>query len=74
MKFVTKQMGPMIQRFQTVCDKCQGTGDLIDQRIVVRNVTVKTESERKILEVHVKPGMKDGDHITFAGEGDQTPE
>ena len=32
MKFVTKQMGPMIQRFQTVCDKCQGTGDLIDPK------------------------------------------
>ena len=74
MKFVTKQMGPMIQRFQTVCDKCQGTGDLIDPKDRCKKCNgKKTESERKILEVHVKPGMKDGDHITFAGEGDQTP-
>ncbi|GME82361.1 unnamed protein product [[Candida] boidinii] len=32
MKFVTRQMGPMIQRFQTTCDKCNGEGDIIDAK------------------------------------------
>ncbi|KAI5962443.1 YDJ1 [Candida pseudojiufengensis] len=74
MKFVTRQMGPMIQRFQTVCDKCQGTGDLCDPKD--RCTTCKgkkTTTERKILQVHVDPGMKDGQRIVFSGEGDQEP-
>ena len=29
--------------------------------------------ERKILEVHIDKGMKDGQKITFASEGDQEP-
>ncbi len=31
----------------------------------------KTVQEKKMLEVHVSPGMKEGQKITFAGEGDQ---
>lgn len=74
MKFVTKQMGPMIQRFQTVCDQCQGQGDIIDPKD--RCTTCKgkkTTQERKILQVHIDPGMKDGQRIVFSGEGDQEP-
>ena len=33
----------------------------------------KTVKERKILEVHIDRGMKDGQKITFSGEGDQEP-
>ncbi|CAH6719025.1 mitochondrial protein import protein MAS5 [[Candida] jaroonii] len=74
MKFVTRQMGPMIQRFQTVCDVCQGTGDICDAKD--RCTTCKgkkTQSERKILQVSIDPGMKDGQRIVFSGEGDQEP-
>lgn len=74
MRFVTRQMGPMIQRFQTVCDSCQGTGDICDPK---DRCTVcsgkKTQAERKILQVHIDPGMKDGQRIVFSGEGDQEP-
>lgn len=74
MRFVTRQMGPMIQRFQTVCDSCQGTGDICDAK---DRCTVckgkKTQAERKILLVHIDPGMKDGQRIVFSGEGDQEP-
>ncbi|EER35645.1 mitochondrial protein import protein MAS5 [Candida tropicalis MYA-3404] len=74
MKFVTKQMGPMIQRFQTVCDKCQGTGDLCDPKDRCKTCKgAKTQSERKILQVHIEPGMRDGQRIVFSGEGDQSP-
>jgi DnaJ family protein A protein 2 len=73
-KFVTRQMGPMIQRFQTECDQCQGSGDIVDPKD--RCTTChgkKTASERKILEVHIDPGMRDGQRIVFRGEGDQQP-
>lgn len=30
--------------------------------------------ERKILEVHIEKGMRDGQKITFRGEGDQEPD
>jgi DnaJ family protein A protein 2 len=74
MKFVTKQMGPMIQRFQTVCDVCQGQGDIIDPKDKCPTCKgKKTTSERKILQVHIDPGMRDGQKIVFSGEGDQEP-
>ena len=74
MRFVTRQMGPMIQRFQTVCDKCQGTGDICNPKDRCTHCKgKKTQSERKILQVHIDPGMKDGQRIVFSGEGDQEP-
>lgn len=74
MKFVTRQMGPMIQRFQTVCDVCQGSGDICDPKDRCTACKgKKTQNERKILQVHIDPGMKDGQRIVFSGEGDQEP-
>ncbi|ABN68672.2 yeast dnaJ homolog (nuclear envelope protein) heat shock protein [Scheffersomyces stipitis CBS 6054] len=74
MKFVTRQMGPMIQRFQTVCDQCQGTGDICDPKDRCTACKgKKTQAERKILQVHIDPGMKDGQRVVFSGEGDQEP-
>lgn len=74
MKFVTRQMGPMIQRFQTVCDDCQGSGDICDPKDRCTSCRgKKTQTERKILQVHIDPGMKDGQRIVFSGEGDQEP-
>lgn len=74
-KFVTRQMGPMIQRFQTECDACDGTGDIINPKDRCKTCGgKKVSSERKILEVHVEPGMKDGQKIVFKGEADQAPD
>ncbi|GME66682.1 unnamed protein product [[Candida] boidinii] len=75
MKFVTRQMGPMIQRFQTTCDKCNGEGDIIDAKDRCKTCKgKKVSNERKILEVHIDPGMKGGQKVTFSGEGDQHPD
>lgn len=74
-KFVTRQMGPMIQRFQTTCDTCNGSGDIIDPKDRCTSCNgKKTASERKILQVHIDPGMKNGQRIVFKGEGDQEPD
>lgn len=74
-KFVTRQMGPMIQRFQTECDVCHGTGDIIDAKDRCKSCNgKKVDNERKILEVRIEPGMKDGQKIVFKGEADQAPD
>jgi DnaJ family protein A protein 2 len=74
MKTMMRQMGPMIQRFQTVCPDCQGEGETIREKDrCKRCVGKKTIIERKVLHVHVDRGVKSGHKIDFRGEGDQMP-
>jgi len=74
-KFVTRQMGPMIQRFQAECDVCQGTGDIIDPKGRCKTCNgKKIANERKILQVQIEPGMRDGQKVVFKGEADQAPD
>lgn len=74
MKTMMRQMGPMIQRFQTVCPDCQGEGEIIRDKDRCKRCTgKKTVIERKVLHVHVDKGVKSGHKIDFRGEGDQMP-
>ncbi|KAF2808594.1 DnaJ-domain-containing protein [Mytilinidion resinicola] len=74
MKTMMRQMGPMIQRFQTVCPDCQGEGEIIRDRDRCKQCNgKKTTIERKVLHVHVDRGVKPGTKIEFRGEGDQLP-
>jgi len=74
MKTMMRQMGPMIQRFQTVCPDCQGEGEIIRDRDRCKGCNgKKTTIERKVLHVHVDRGVKPGTKIEFRGEGDQLP-
>lgn len=74
MKTMMRQMGPMIQRFQTVCPDCQGEGEKIrDKDRCKRCQGKKTVVERKVLHVHVDRGVQSGHKIDFRGEGDQMP-
>lgn len=74
-KFITRQMGPMIQRFQTQCDKCNGQGSIMNEADRCKDCKgKKTTTERKILEVNIYPGMKAGQRVVFEGEGDQAPD
>jgi DnaJ family protein A protein 2 len=64
----------MIQRFQTVCQDCNGEGEIIrDRDRCKRCMGKKTVVERKVLHVHVDRGVKSGHKIEFRGEGDQMP-
>uniref|UniRef100_A0A8C5PGE6 Uncharacterized protein n=1 Tax=Leptobrachium leishanense TaxID=445787 RepID=A0A8C5PGE6_9ANUR len=69
------QIGPgMVQQIQSVCPECQGHGERINPKDRCKScVGRKIIREKKILEVHIDKGMKDGQKITFAGEGDQEP-
>lgn len=71
-----QQLGPgMLQHLQTRCTDCKGYGERISPRDRCKQCNGrKTIRDRKILEVHVEPGMVDGQKIIFSGEGDQEPE
>lgn len=63
MKMEIRQLGPgMIQQMQTTCPKCKGQGNMAE-----------TKTERKVLEVHIEKGAKDGQKISFKGAGDEMP-
>lgn len=75
-KVIVRQLGPgMIQQMQTVCPDCHGKGDIIREKDRCRQcMGKKVVRERKILDVNIQKGMKDGQKITFEGEGDQDPD
>lgn len=74
MKTMMRQMGPMIQRFQTVCSDCNGEGEMIREKDRCKRCSgKKTVIERKVLHVHVDRGVKSGQKIDFRGEGDHFP-
>lgn len=69
------QLGPgMVQQIQSMCSECRGEGECIDPKLRCKTCNgAKIVKERKILEVHIDKGMRDGQQIRFAGEGDQEP-
>jgi DnaJ homolog subfamily A member 2 len=74
MKTMMRQMGPMIQRFQTVCPDCNGEGEIIKDKDRCKQCNgKKTVVDRKVLHVHVDRGVKSGTKVEFRGEGDQAP-
>jgi len=73
-RVIMRQMGPMVQQIQQPCGDCQGQGEIIDEKDRCKDCQGrKINNERKILEVHIDKGMRDGQKITFNGEGDQAP-
>ncbi|KAH6964179.1 hypothetical protein DER45DRAFT_480892 [Fusarium avenaceum] len=74
MKTMMRQMGPMIQRFQTVCPDCNGEGEIIKEKDKCKQCNgKKTTVDRKVLHVHVDKGVRSGTKVEFRGEGDQAP-
>jgi len=74
MKTMMRQMGPMIQRFQTVCPDCNGEGEIIKEKDRCKGCGgKKTTVDRKVLHVHVDRGVRSGTKVEFRGEGDQAP-
>ncbi|XP_035679341.1 dnaJ homolog subfamily A member 2-like [Branchiostoma floridae] len=74
-KVTIRQLGPgMVQQMQSVCSDCNGEGEMINARDRCTACQgKKVVKESKILEVHIDKGMKNGQRITFRGEGDQQP-
>lgn len=75
MQVKVQQIAPgMIQQIQSMCADCQGQGEKFSSKDRCKACNGhKVERKKKILEVHIDKGMKDGQKITFHGEGDQEP-
>ncbi|XP_017143094.1 dnaJ homolog subfamily A member 4 [Drosophila miranda] len=71
-----QQIAPgIMQHIEQVCRKCSGTGEVIQEKDRCKNCNGrKTVRERKVLEVHIEKGMRDGQKIVFTGEGDHEPD
>ncbi|KAI1887797.1 hypothetical protein AGOR_G00194060 [Albula goreensis] len=64
----------LVQQVSTICGACQGQGQRISPRDKCKACGGrKITRQKKILEVHIDKGMKDGQKIVFHGEGDQEP-
>ncbi|XP_063313179.1 dnaJ homolog subfamily A member 4-like [Pelobates fuscus] len=74
-QIIVQQLGPgMVQQIQTMCSDCRGEGERINPKDRCKQCNGnKVIPEKKILEVHIKKGMKDGQKVVFHGEGDQEP-
>jgi len=74
-RIIVKQLGPgMLQQMQTVCGECNGKGETIKEEDKCKTCKGKrVNKEKKILEVYVDKGMKNGQKIVFAGESDEMP-
>uniref|UniRef100_A0A8R1DQQ1 DnaJ homolog subfamily A member 2 n=1 Tax=Caenorhabditis japonica TaxID=281687 RepID=A0A8R1DQQ1_CAEJA len=72
-KTIVQQIGPgMLQQMQVACESCHGTGGKVPSGDKCKNCSGdKFQNVSKILEVHIAPGMRHNDKITFKGEGDQ---
>ncbi|KAB0386873.1 hypothetical protein FD755_001829 [Muntiacus reevesi] len=64
----------MVQQIQSVCMECQGHGERISLKDRCKSCNGrKIVREKKILEVPIDKGVKDGQKVTFHGEGDREP-
>lgn len=64
----------MVQQVSTLCHSCQGQGQRISHKDRCKACAGrKILRQKKILEVHIDKGMRDGQKIVFHGEGDQEP-
>lgn len=70
-----RQIGPgMVQQMQMTCEDCRGEGEVISARDRCKPCSgKKIVSEKKILEVHIDKGMKEGTKIPFRGSADESP-
>ncbi|OQR91520.1 hypothetical protein ACHHYP_04605 [Achlya hypogyna] len=75
MRIQHRQIAPgMVQQVQSVCPDCRGQGKIINEADRCSSCKgKKVTKERKVLEVHIEPGMRHGQRITFKGESDQAP-
>eukprot|EP01029_Cantina_marsupialis_P009657 TRINITY_DN2241_c0_g3_i1.p1 TRINITY_DN2241_c0_g3~~TRINITY_DN2241_c0_g3_i1.p1 ORF type:complete len:415 (+),score=105.19 TRINITY_DN2241_c0_g3_i1:245-1489(+) len=74
LKVEIRRMGPMVQQFQRPCSKCRQSGRYVPAKDKCPKCRAeRVIKERKVLEVHIEKGMKNGDKISLYGEADEAP-
>lgn len=73
-KVMLRQLGPMLQQIQQPCGDCDGKGEVINAKDRCKGCNgKKVTNERKLLDVHIDKGMKNGQTITFQQAADEQP-
>ncbi|RKP10670.1 DnaJ domain-containing protein, partial [Thamnocephalis sphaerospora] len=68
------RMGGMVRRTRVTCRKCRGEGKILSEKDRCKRCGGKgIVPDKATLEVHVEKGMREGQRITMAGQGDQEP-
>jgi len=70
-----RQIGPgMIQQSRSVCPACRGQGKILNEKDRCNECKgKKVVKERKVQEIHIEKGMRNGQKITITGEADEAP-
>jgi DnaJ family protein A protein 2 len=64
----------MVQQMQSACSSCKQTGKVMNEADKCKTCKgKKTIKDRKVLEVVIEKGMKNGQKIKFRGEADELP-
>jgi DnaJ family protein A protein 2 len=75
-KIALRPVGPGLVTQETVaCSTCSGRGSYFaDDKKCKKCKGARTTSQRKILELYIPPGSRQGDKIVLPGEADQVPD
>lgn len=71
-----RSVGPgLVTQERMVCDHCTGTGEVFKEKDRCKKCKGKrTTSEKKVLEIYIPRGAREGERITLEGEADQVPD
>lgn len=66
-------MGPFVQERRVACGKCDGVGRRFREKDACKRCRGgRTQPDRSAVQIHIKPGMKDGDTVILPKAGDQS--
>lgn len=71
-----RSVGPgLVTQERMVCDTCSGSGKVFKEKDRCKKCKGKrTTSEKKVLEIYIPRGAREGERITLEGEADQVPD
>ncbi|KAG9235894.1 putative DnaJ protein like protein xdj1 [Amylocarpus encephaloides] len=71
-----RQVGPgVVTQSETICDACSGAGKIFKDKEKCKKCKGKrTTSEKKVLEIYIPRGAREGERIVLEGEADQVPD
>ncbi|KAF9929266.1 hypothetical protein FBU30_001748 [Linnemannia zychae] len=74
-KLVVRQIGPgMMQQMQITCPTCDGEGSTMRDKDKCKKCKGnKVVNEKKMMEIFIEKGMRNGEKIPMKGEADQQP-
>jgi len=71
-----RSVGPgLVTQERMICDNCTGTGTVFKEKDRCKKCKGKrTTSEKKVLEIYIPRGAREGEQIVLEGEADQVPD